>query len=175
MSPVLNRRPNATGKGREEQRLEEERQKQAEEAKEMEAEKKREAEEARVWDSEALLASLVQTHCFTGTKVQILTQQTQVRAHEAQEMAKVAARLRYSGYLLYWYKSTNTDAASRRRMPVAPQLTEAELKLRVEDARKRMRMLETGGKRGVFVAKTELQVLQQASILWYFSTTNLNS
>jgi hypothetical protein len=50
-------------------------------------------------------------------------------------------------------------------MPVAPQLTEAELKLRVEDARKRMRMLETGNKRGVFVAKTELQVLQQASML----------
>jgi hypothetical protein len=77
----LNRRPNATGKGKEEQRLEEERQKQAEEAKEMEAEQRREAEEARVWASEALLALVVQT------------------------------------YVLYWYKSANSDAADAGEGP----------------------------------------------------------
>jgi hypothetical protein len=39
--------------------------------------------------------------CFTGTKAQRLTQKALCRGH---------APLRYSLYLLYWYKSTNTDA-----------------------------------------------------------------
>jgi hypothetical protein len=39
--------------------------------------------------------------CFTGTKVQIMTQK---------DLVRITHMSRYSVYLLYWYKSTNTDA-----------------------------------------------------------------
>jgi hypothetical protein len=41
---------------------------------------------------------------FTGTKVQILTL-----------LRRRAERLRFSVYLLYWYKSTNTDSPAPSR------------------------------------------------------------
>ncbi len=41
--------------------------------------------------------------CFTGTKVQILTRQYKL-------VCNCAEHPRCSVYLLYWYKSTNTDA-----------------------------------------------------------------
>jgi hypothetical protein len=42
--------------------------------------------------------------CFAGTKVQMLTQLLQV--HRGKSIAVEIV------YLLYWYKSTNTDAAA---------------------------------------------------------------
>jgi hypothetical protein len=46
---------------------------------------------------------VLQITCFTGTKVQILTQTA---------LQEASAPLTVPDYLLYWYKSTNTDADS---------------------------------------------------------------
>jgi hypothetical protein len=58
----------------------------------------------------------VQCTCFTGTKVQILT----LVAHDSalEDAMLIEAHSRYGNrwyrvYLLYWYKSTNPDAARR--------------------------------------------------------------
>ncbi len=59
---------------------------------------------------ETLLAG-TQFACFTGAKVQILAlcAAEQLRASSS----VTATRIYYSVYLLYWYKSTNTNAARR--------------------------------------------------------------
>ena len=44
--------------------------------------------------------------CFTGTKAQILTQKALLDDY----LYALPLCARYSGFLLYWYKSTNTDA-----------------------------------------------------------------
>jgi hypothetical protein len=50
--------------------------------------------------------------CFTSTKVQILTQVLTLRAILVQNYQYC---IRYSGYLLYQYKSTNADAEDSPR------------------------------------------------------------
>jgi hypothetical protein len=49
--------------------------------------------------------------CFTGTKVQILTQGggTYIYTYITKSFCHTAAYPKRSVYLLYWYKSTNTD------------------------------------------------------------------
>ena len=50
--------------------------------------------------------------CFTSTKVQLLTQRALLGCAFPRNVAYVSAMAgRYSVYLLYWYRSTNTDAA----------------------------------------------------------------
>ena len=50
--------------------------------------------------------------CFTSTKVQLLTQRALLGCAFPRNVAYVSAMAgRYSVYLLYWYGSTNTDAA----------------------------------------------------------------
>ena len=70
------------------------------------------------------LKALLRFTCFTGTKVQILTQlltnpdeQKNIAAALQALMAhnkklQESVQVRYSVYFLYWYKSTNTDAAA---------------------------------------------------------------
>jgi hypothetical protein len=48
--------------------------------------------------------------CFTGAKVQILTLK---RNEGLRRYAGAAAATLYAVYLLYWYKSTNTDTLKR--------------------------------------------------------------
>jgi hypothetical protein len=54
---------------------------------------------------ERLSIKVLRFTCFTGTKVQILTQKTRLEAFNQGTPF----------YLLYWYKSTNTDAEDAPR------------------------------------------------------------
>jgi hypothetical protein len=52
-------------------------------------------------------------HSFIVTRVAVAELKTEVAAIKEKEAAE--RENRYSVYLLYWYKSTNSDAAARRR------------------------------------------------------------
>ena len=52
--------------------------------------------------------------CFTGTKVQILTHRG--IAERLEDTREVGERRTSSVYLLYWYKSTTTDAGVADRL-----------------------------------------------------------
>jgi hypothetical protein len=70
--------------------------------------------------------------CFTGTKVQILTHKAHVRrclfAHCRARGARGARLEGTQFYLLYWYKSTNTDAQGEQACDV-PDLVDIKLLL----------------------------------------------
>jgi hypothetical protein len=78
------------------------------------------------WESlqKSHLSEGTQFTCFTGTKVQILTShlsEASALIFEASARPKGPILHRYSVYLLYWYKSTNTDAAPTHRIECAEE------------------------------------------------------
>jgi hypothetical protein len=62
------------------------------------------------------------THTHTHTKVQILTQTALQEPEYHYIPSPLLAYFRCSVYMLYWYKSTNTDADGAATPPPAPHL-----------------------------------------------------
>ena len=62
--------------------------------------------------------------CFTGTKVQMMTQLGQLELGKRGPYRR--ASIQAAVYLLYWYKSTNTDAAGAGGARQAGAISESE-------------------------------------------------
>ena len=84
--------------------------------------------------------------CFTGTKVQILTQLL------AQLSRRSCCNLLFLSYLLYWYKITNTDAA-----------TGAALSAKLLELHPHTLRFTTQGTRFTCFTGTKVQILTQLS------------
>jgi hypothetical protein len=79
------------------------------------SQEERDAEYAASWHAREQAQSGNPFTCFTSTKVQILTQSMQQLGMKGSRRPRGLRRSaeRYAIYLLYWYKSANTDAAAR--------------------------------------------------------------
>ncbi len=114
------------------------------------------------WESlqKSHLSEGTQFTCFTGTKVHILTShlsEASALIFEASARPKGPILHRYSVYLLYWYKSANTDAAPTHRIECAEEGRES-------SARRIAEILSnesTGGVRKAFYKPAVVIALQK--------------